>query len=146
MAIRGSCLCGQLQYEIAQISDNIDHCHCTFCQKATGAAFGSYTNVDPKDFRWIEGEDSIAHFQSSPHSGRWFCPNCGSLIASTIFGGKMLGVTLGTLDEQPKVKTGHHIFVRSKLPWHEITDGLPQYDVYPPEFEDLTPTDIPGPG
>ena len=26
----------------------------------------------------------------------------------------------------------HHIFCGSKAPWHEITDGLPQFDEYPP--------------
>ncbi len=146
MSVRGSCLCGQLKYEIEQISDDIDHCHCKFCQKATGAAFGSYTNVDPKDFHWLAGEDTAAHYQSSPHSGRLFCPSCGSLIASTIEGGKALAVTLGTLDEQPVANSGHHIFVRSKVPWYEITDGLPQHDAYPPEFAHLLPTDNPGPG
>ncbi len=32
------------------------------------------------------------------------------------------------------LKPQAHIFVGSKAPWYEITDDLPQYDEYPPEF------------
>jgi len=141
MTIRGSCLCGQIEYEIERQDYVVDHCHCTFCQKATGAGFGSYANVESKYFRWVSGEDRVAHFQSSSHSGRLFCPNCGSLIAADIEDGKVFGVTLGTLDEDITIETGCHIFIRSKATWCEIKDDWPQYDAYPPGFDHLTPTD-----
>jgi hypothetical protein len=139
-AIRGSCLCGAIQYEIDHL-EFVDHCHCTFCQKATGSAFGSYANVEAQQLRWVAGEDKVAYYQSSSHSGRIFCPTCGSMIAADIEGGKTFGVTLGTLDEKITIDKGYHIFVRSKVPWFEISDDLPQHDAYPPGFEHLTPTD-----
>jgi hypothetical protein len=43
-----------------------------------------------------------------------------------------LGIALGTLDDDPGVRPESHIFVRSKAPWFEITDDLPQYEGYPP--------------
>ena len=36
-------------------------------------------------------------------------------------------VALGVLDDDPGIRVPHHIFVASKAPWVEITDGLPQY-------------------
>jgi hypothetical protein len=42
------------------------------------------------------------------------------------------GVALATLDDDLGVRPGFHIFVGSKAPWFEITDGLPQYQDYPP--------------
>ncbi len=41
------------------------------------------------------------------------------------------GFPLGTLDTDPGVKPGYHIFVGSRAPWHEITDSLPQFDGLP---------------
>ena len=42
------------------------------------------------------------------------------------------GIALATLDDDPGVRPACHIFVRSKAPWFEITDELPQYPEYPP--------------
>lgn len=39
----------------------------------------------------------------------------------------MVDLAVGTLDDDPGVKPAHHIFVGSKAPWFDITDGLPQY-------------------
>ena len=36
-------------------------------------------------------------------------------------------IALGVLDDDPGIRVAHHIFVASKAPWFEITDGLPQY-------------------
>ncbi|AFP30847.1 hypothetical protein MRBBS_1910 [Marinobacter sp. BSs20148] len=34
---------------------------------------------------------------------------------------------MGTLDNDPGVRASRHVFVGSKAPWFEITDGLPQF-------------------
>ena len=39
---------------------------------------------------------------------------------------------MGTLDGDPGVRAGSHMFVASKAPWDEISDGLPQYPEYGP--------------
>jgi hypothetical protein len=41
------------------------------------------------------------------------------------------GIPLAILDDPP-VRPACHIFVGSKAPWFEITDGLPQYAEYAP--------------
>lgn len=141
MSMTGSCLCGGVKYEVDKIGDDIDHCHCTFCQKSHAAAFGTYVNVAPEDFRWLEGEALLARYQSSSHSARVFCSRCGSSLQADIEGGKACALTLATLDNPPDFSKGWHMFVRSKAPWYEINDELPQYEVYPPAFDHLTPTD-----
>jgi hypothetical protein len=40
-------------------------------------------------------------------------------------------VPLGMLLDVPSRRPDHHIHVASKAPWYEISDGLPQHDVYP---------------
>jgi hypothetical protein len=43
-----------------------------------------------------------------------------------------IAVPAGALDGDPGIRATYHIFVRSKAPWHEIADDLPQYVEYPP--------------
>ena len=43
--IRGSCLCGAVQFEVEKVR-SLTHCHCANCRKLTGAAFASYAHVD----------------------------------------------------------------------------------------------------
>ena len=38
-----------------------------------------------------------------------------------------MDVALGVLDDDPGIRVPCHIFVASKAPWFEITDGLPQH-------------------
>jgi hypothetical protein len=37
---------------------------------------------------------------------------------------------MGSLIDTPSIRPTAHIFVGSKAPWFEITDGLPQFEEY----------------
>ena len=142
MKTRGSCLCGKIRYEVNKTSDDIDHCHCTFCQKYHGAAFGTYIEpVTPENFSWLEGEKLVSRYQSSSHSARLFCSACGSALVAEINGGEVLAPTLATLDGDVEVGESAHMFWQSKASWCEINDDLPKYDTYPPGMDEFTPTD-----
>ena len=126
--VRGSCLCAKVRYEIRGGVSHVTHCHCSMCRKAHGAAFATYGRVQRSDFVLTHGAHDIASYQSSPGVVRSFCRHCGSTLQfisdkrpST------LSVALGTLDDDPRVETSTHIFVSSKAPWFQITDGRPQH-------------------
>jgi hypothetical protein len=40
---------------------------------------------------------------------------------------------MSTIEGDPPLPPGYHIFVGSKAAWHEITDDLEQYETVPPE-------------
>ena len=127
--IRGSCLCGNVRYEISGALDRLLHCHCSQCRKAHGAAFGTYARVKRADFRFFAGEREVASYASSPGVRRTFCQRCGaSLQFIRDSKPEAIWVTAGTLDDDPDIRPSHHIFVGSKAPWFEIADGLPQYE------------------
>jgi hypothetical protein len=44
-----------------------------------------------------------------------------------------VAIPAGTLDDDPGVRPVVNIFVASKAPWFEISDGLPQFDEFPPK-------------
>lgn len=130
--IRGSCLCGSVRYEIRGSLGRVTHCHCSQCRKAHGAAFGTYARVDRADFTLVSGESDIESYRSSPDVLRTFCRRCGSTLQFIRESRPdSFSVAIGTLDEDPGVRPAVHIFVGSKAPWFEVTDGLPQYEERP---------------
>ena len=142
MKHKGSCLCKKMQYETGELSAELDHCHCTFCEKSHGAAFGTYAALlDVDTFKQTSGGEDVGRYQSSSHSARLFCNACGSSMVAEINGGKMLAETVATLDDEMKVDTALHIFAKSKASWYEIGEDETKYDEYPPYLSEFTPTD-----
>ncbi len=136
-ALRGSCLCGGVKFEIVGPLQQPLNCHCEQCRKQHGAAFRSRVRVRIEDFKWLQGEELVKYYESSPGFRRGFCGNCGSPIINRPgpgykFAVSEFGVPLGILDDDPGVRPERHVFVRSKAPWFEITDDLPQDQELPP--------------
>jgi len=135
MAIKGSCLCGRVTYEVEGSFEFIGNCHCTNCRKSHGAAFATWGILKPGTFRWTSGEELVEGYESSPGQTRCFCRTCGSPLVSK-HSGVVGEVVVGTVDGDPGARPCGHIFVGFKAPWHEITDSLPQHTEWPPESGD----------
>lgn len=128
----GSCLCGEVRYEIRGPLTSVLNCHCTMCRKAHGAAFRTRASVDASEFVWLAGEELLTAYESSPGQFRTFCSCCGSnMITRFADNPAIYGFPLGTLDTDPGIKPECHVFVREKAPWIEIRDGLPQHETLP---------------
>jgi hypothetical protein len=98
------------------------------CRKAHGAAFGTYAAARAAEFKVLEGAELIARYRSSPGIVRTFCARCGSTLQWLRESKpEVVDVALGVLDEDPGVRPAYHIYVDSKAPWYEITDGLPPH-------------------
>lgn len=134
MAIQGSCLCGSVRYEIAGEFQLLGNCHCSICRKSNGAAYVTWGILSPDQFRWTAGEDLLERYESSPGVSRCFCGKCGSALAC-LHDGVVGEVVVGTIDGDPGARPTEHIFVGSKACWHDITDGLPQHQEWPPDFD-----------
>jgi len=131
--IRGSCLCGQVRFDLAGRLQFINHCHCSMCRKAHGAAFGTFLHADGRGFRWLAGEPLVERYPSSPGNYRAFCRVCGSNMPVLENEDTEVIIPAGALDDDPGLRAIVHIHVDSKAPWHGITDALPQYPAYPPQ-------------
>lgn len=133
MTIRGSCLCENIQFEVQGELKDVAMCHCSQCRRATGTAFAAYARIPLGGFTWVSGEDLIAKYRSSPNVYRCFCGRCGSPLGGIVGDGNKLDwVALGAIAGDPVARPEVHIFVGSKAPWHEVTDGLPQFEEWPP--------------
>ena len=131
--IHGSCLCGQIKYELNGGVELINNCHCSMCRKVHGAAFGSFLHAASTGFRWVAGEHLLEQYPSSPGNFRAFCRVCGSNMPVLEDDGAQVNIPAGTLDDDPGVRPIVHIFTGSKAPWFDIVDGLPQFNTFPPK-------------
>ena len=133
MALTGGCLCGAVRYTLTADPLFVGICHCTNCQKQSGAAFS--VNVGLKaEAMALTGElkTFVDHGDSGRKVLRRFCPECGSpvLTEAEAYPGIRI-IKAGTLDDPGQVRPGRQIFCASKHPWMPILDGMPAFDRAP---------------
>jgi hypothetical protein len=129
--IRGSCLCGGVQFEIDEAVGPFELCHCSRCRKTSGSAFVAGLGVRVRDFRLISGSELIRAYEAPlvefpPPYRVTFCSTCGSPVPSPPPEAKWFEIPAGLLEGDPNIRPDKHIFVECKSSWYSITDSLPQ--------------------
>jgi hypothetical protein len=133
MTHRGSCLCGEVNYEIDGELGEFGYCHCRSCRKASGSAHGANAPVDRASFRLTSGAELIREFESSPGKLRAFCSRCGSpLFAYLTQSPDVLRIRLGSLDTPFNKRPRAHTFVSQKADWEPIEGAVPQFPEWAP--------------
>jgi hypothetical protein len=130
-SLAGRCLCGAVEYAVADVFEYALNCHCSQCRRATGSAFKPLAGVRRDRLRISRGSDFILIHGTADAAHDVHCSECGSLLYSVVREGAYAHVAMGTLVDTPSIRPSMHIFVGSKAPWFEITDDLPQFDAFP---------------
>ena len=126
---RGSCLCGEIQFQVSCDLPPASACHCRECRKHSGH-FEASTDI-PRSALSISGEENIKWYHSSQKVRRGFCALCGStLFWDPIDTQKYnwTAVALGSFDTPTQTKIKDHIFTIEKGDYYQISDGLPQIE------------------
>ncbi|NGN98891.1 GFA family protein [Grimontia sp. S25] len=130
--MKGSCLCGAVQYEVKKLSSPITHCSCSACRKSNGAAFNTAAAVLPEDFQWLKGEEKVSQYESSPGTKRHFCSVCGSPLVKMKKGGAFHALRVASLDEDPGQIPELRIWKSDEVSWLSYEHDMPQYDEWQP--------------
>jgi len=132
--VRGSCLCGEITYQVTEPFKIAHNCHCSRCRygRATAHASNGFVSYDGLDF--LSGEDKVKTYKvpDAQFFTQAFCEVCSALMPRKDAERQICVIPLGSLDDDPGIKPVDHIFVKDKADWHDITDGLPQYQQGPP--------------
>jgi hypothetical protein len=137
-SLRGSCLCGAIQYEVPDEFLYAAYCHCSECRRFSGSAFSALGGIAKDQLQITTGADKIKYFRKTEASNLAFCGICGSSLFTEKPLKGLVHLRLGTLMDSPGVKPQAHVLVGSKAPWFEITDDLPQFEHLPPEAPDAS--------
>lgn len=130
--MKGSCLCGNIAYEVSQLDTPISHCSCKTCRKAHAAAFNTVAGVKHINFSWLRGQELLKSFESSQGKHRFFCSNCGTHLVAQRINQKHMVLRVATLDEAPQQIPEFHIFKSHEVSWLEYGDQIPCYSEWQP--------------
>jgi hypothetical protein len=131
--IGGSCLCTAVAFEFSSPVDRWHNCYCSRCRRARAAVHASNLFLATDRFTWKRGEDQIDSYKL-PEAERFtqsFCRTCGSKVPRINTRMGYVSIPAGSLDDDPGARPQSHIFVDSKVPWHEIRDDLPRHAEFP---------------
>lgn len=117
----GSCLCGEVTFNIDGKLEHFFLCHCSRCRKDSGSAHSANLFSRTAVLNILTGEDKIRHYlvPNTTHS-HTFCSTCGSSLPSRIIDGKLLKVPAGSLDNDPPLKPNALIHMSSRACWVDI--------------------------
>lgn len=128
-SLTGGCGCGAVRFEITEPLLTALYCHCTRCQRRTGAGAAASGRVQPGSFRIVQGEEHVRVWAPEGGFEKAFCGRCGSaLYARNPAIGEVAGVRLGAIDGDPGVRPSARQFTAYAAPWEPIPeDGLPRH-------------------
>lgn len=132
MIYKGSCLCGEVTFEIEGDFDNFYLCHCERCRKDTGSAHAANLFSSTAKLRWLSGQDKTKtfNFRLEGHI-KSFCTNCGSALPNIQMDGRLLVVPAGCMDSDINIKPQGHIFYASKANWDTDLEKAPKFQKLP---------------
>lgn len=123
--LRGSCLCGAVEYEIAQPFMRFVHCYCRRCRKATGTARATNIVVSPGQLRWLRGE-SVTGRWDMPEAASFatmVCTRCFCPVPHPTRSGRAVIVPAGSLDDLPPHGPTEHTQWASRADWVSIDEA-----------------------
>lgn len=129
----GSCLCGEVEYEIAPPFLFFQYCHCSRCRKVTGSAHGSNLLLRQEQFRWKRGAERVQQWAvpETKHFCTAFCQQCGSNLPWLTRDGQRYLVPVGTLNDALPYEPERNIFHASAANWYKNVTDLPSFDTLP---------------
>ena len=132
---KGSCACGNCQYEMTHRPEELQHCYCNLCRQFCGSAFMTWIPVYNEDFKWTTNPPPRLR-RTTPHGQRHFSEDCGGALTIVYddqpdmtwpAAGALVDTTLpGTRDELNYcLHRTCHICCTWKQSWYAIpNDGL----------------------
>lgn len=123
-------MCGGVRFEITEPFVVASYCHCTRCQRRTGAAASAQARIAPGSLRIVAGEDLVRSFDPPDGFAKDFCSVCGSaLFGRHPSDPDVISVRLGAIDGDPGIRPSFHQYVAYAAPWELIPDdGLERFE------------------
>ena len=128
--IKGSCLCGAVQYSIEAEPAMVGDCYCLDCRKSSGTAHCTHVAVVASAYNVSGG---VSFYERAADSGnmvrRGFCPTCGSPVHSTNQGMPgMVFVRASTLGDPEQISPQMTVYARRAPRWARIDHDKPVFD------------------
>lgn len=126
----GSCLCGEVRYEVHGSFERFYLCHCSHCRKDTGSAHAANLFSSSARLTWLSGLESVATYRlpETRHT-RSFCTRCGSALP--VASHDRIVVPAGSLDTGISLVPDGNIFTASRASWDRELHAAPDFPAFP---------------
>lgn len=132
MIYTGSCLCGDVSFELNGDFETFYLCHCKHCQKDTGSAHAANLFSTRAKLFWQTGKDRVTTYQlPSTNHVKSFCSNCGSPVPSIQMDDALVVVPAGSLNQDITIIPTAHIYTSSAAAWAMNLDETKSYEQLP---------------
>ena len=121
--LTGGCQCGAIRFALNAAPVKISICHCRMCQKASGAPFASFADIEKSEFSWTRGQP--AAFRSSTIAERDYCRDCGTPLSFRRIDGPRIEIMTGTFDRPDRLVPTRQFGTESRLGWVVGISNLP---------------------
>lgn len=132
--MQGACSCGDTRYKLARAPLFVHCCHCTYCQRESGSAFGLNALIEASEVLLLKGKLQRVELPSASGKGQsvFRCASCQVALWSHYGAGgeKLSFVRVGTLDQAADVTPSIHIYTSTKQPWVTLSAevaAVPEY-------------------
>ncbi|WP_226642964.1 GFA family protein [Microbulbifer variabilis] len=131
---KGSCLCGEVHFEVEGEFESFFLCHCDHCRKDTGSAHAANLFSSSAKLQWLRGKEYIRVFRlPSTRHIKSFCGQCGSTLPYADKETGLVTVPAGSLNSSITIKPTAHIFMASKADWDKDLDKAPKFGSFTKE-------------
>lgn len=129
LPLTGHCLCGAVSWAVHAPLERAVYCHCTRCQRRTGAAWSASGRTAPDSFELRTGAEHVREWAPPDGAIKCFCALCGGhLWSRTPATPGVVSIRLGTFDGDPGIRPSLHQYVDDAAVWEPIPDdGLPRF-------------------
>jgi len=136
----GQCLCGATQYRVSEEPIMVYACHCTDCQKRSGASFGLSVWVPLAAIEVTKGSTEARTTSSAEGKVQQIrqCGRCYTRLWTEPPKRPTVGIVRGgTLDDTSWLQPVAHIWTRSAQPWFVFPEGVRRYEVQPASMDEV---------
>ena len=130
----GCCLCESVQYLLTEHPLTFYACHCTDCQRRTGAAMRLAMWVNRSALQVTQGDPQLLEFDMGKGRQRRarVCRHCDTRLWSEPVDKPSVAILLpGTLRNAREFEPVAHLWTKSALPWAFIPPGVATYETQP---------------
>ncbi|TCM67783.1 hypothetical protein EC844_10777 [Acinetobacter calcoaceticus] len=111
--MKGQCVCGATQFELALKNHQVGSCHCSICRRQTSGVIMTI-EIEAQSLKFSQQQD-LAIYDSSAWGERGFCRQCGTNLFWRSKDHSYCNINVFALDEQPAdLELGMEIFIDNK--------------------------------
>jgi hypothetical protein len=132
--LEGGCACRAVRYRLLTAPMFVHCCHCTWCQRETGASFALNALIEADRVALLQGDVEAIDTPSNSGKGQKIsrCLKCRIALWSNYAGAgnAIRFLRAGTLDQAFQLAPDIHIFTSTKQPWVVLAPGTPAVPEY----------------